>query len=341
MTIIGNGKRFSEVKHATEKDFEEDILVTSQILFGKDTIFINAKKKIESKSLGGTIPDGFFFDFSDITDPQFYIVEVEVTKHNFYNHIFPQITKFFAFFRNTKLRKDLVDKLYKVIEEDTTLKASFKKYLGKTEIYKYLSDVVESNQNILLIADGELRELPEIMDTYTDTWGKLVKFLEIRKYMCGAETIYTITPDFENIQYIDITEAPQETEEPAQEFSEEFHLEDVFQNVKDIYAEIKKLALDIDSTLIFNPKKYYISIKKLKNIAFLLPRRKKIRFIPMLPEEKIRSIVHSYPVSPLSQAIQDFYNGPCAVVDISNLEHGDDIKQLLIALIEYHSAELE
>src|SRR5215207_5700184 len=155
MTIIGNGKRFSEVKHLTEKDFEEDILVTSQILFGKDTIFINAKKKIESKSLGGTIPDGFFFDFSDITDPQFYIVEVEVTKHSFFNHIFPQITKFFAFFKNTKLRKELVDKLYKVIQEDTALRANFKKYLDRTEIYKYLSDVVETNQNILLIADGD------------------------------------------------------------------------------------------------------------------------------------------------------------------------------------------
>ena len=50
-------------KHAAEKDFEEDGLVTSQILFGKDTIFINANKKIESKSLGGTISGGYFFDF--------------------------------------------------------------------------------------------------------------------------------------------------------------------------------------------------------------------------------------------------------------------------------------
>jgi hypothetical protein len=159
MTIIGNGKRFIEVKHVTEKDFEEDILVTSQILFGKDTIFINAKKKIESKSLGGTIPDGFFFDFSDVSDPQFYIVEVEVTKHSFYNHVFPQITKFFAFFKNTKLRKELVDKLYKIIQEDGPLRSNFKKYLDRTEIYKYLSDVVESNQNILMIEDGDIVEL--------------------------------------------------------------------------------------------------------------------------------------------------------------------------------------
>jgi predicted transport protein len=340
MTIIGNGKRFTEVKHLTEKDFEEDVLVTSQILFGKDTIFINAKKKIESKSLGGTIPDGFFFDFSDTTDPQFYIVEVEVTKHSFFNHIFPQITKFFAFFKNTKLRKELVDKLYKVIQEDATLRANFKKYLDRTEIHKYLSDVVET-QNILLIADGDIRELPEIMDTYTDTWGKLVKFLVIRKFISGTDTIYTITPDFENIQYIDVTESPEEAEATTQTLSEEFHLEDVFQNVKDIYVEIKKLALSIDNALVFNPQKYYISIKKSKNIAFIKLRKKKIRFIPMLPEDRIKSIVHSYPVAHHSEGIQDFYNGPCAAVDIANLDHVSEIRQLLADLIEYHSVDLE
>ena len=63
MTIIGNGKRFTEVKHASEKDFEEDILVTSQILFGKATIFINAKKKIEWLTLGGTIPEAASLTF--------------------------------------------------------------------------------------------------------------------------------------------------------------------------------------------------------------------------------------------------------------------------------------
>jgi predicted transport protein len=306
---------------------------------GKDTIFINAKRKIESKSLGGTIPDGFFFDFSDITDPQFYIVEVEVTKHSFYNHVFPQITKFFAFFKNTKLRKELVDKLYKVIEEDASLKANFKKYLSKTEIYKYLSDVIVSNQNILLIADGAIRELPEIMDTYTDTWGKLVKFLEIRKFTSGTDTIYTITPDFENIQYIDVTESPQDVEEVTVLISEEFHLEDVSPAVKDIYREIKKIALNIDSSLIFNPQKYYISIKKSKNIAFIKFRTKKIRFVVMMPEEKVREIIQSYPVAHLSESVQNFYNGPCATVEISNLNNSNEIVLLLEVLIKYHSID--
>ena len=129
MAVIYNGKRYSLHKYATEKEFEEEIVLSSKLLFGINTIYINAKKKIESKSLGGVVPDGFFFDFSDINDPQFYIVEVELCTHSFFNHIFPQITKFFAFFKNNKLQKSLIDKLFSTINTDDGLKGEFKKYL--------------------------------------------------------------------------------------------------------------------------------------------------------------------------------------------------------------------
>jgi hypothetical protein len=230
MAIIGNGRRYVESKFPAEKDFEDDVVNSSKTLFGKSTVYINAKRKIESKSLGGTVPDGFFFDFSDSTDPQFYIVEVELSRHRFYEHIFPQITKFFAFFKNTKQQKTLVDKLFSIVNTDDALRGEFKKYLGQTEIYKFLSDIVESSQNILLIADGAIPELPEIMDTYTDTWGKMVRYLEIKKYLSGGDTIYSITPDFETLQYTEtpseeIEDEEAETERPK--YSEEYHLDGV------------------------------------------------------------------------------------------------------------------
>jgi len=138
MAVIYNGKRYLLHKFATEKEFEEEIIQSSKLLFGKNTVYINAKKKIESKSLGGVVPDGFFFDFSDINDPKFYIVEVELSTHSFFNHIFPQVTKFFAFFKNNKLQKSLIDKLFSTINTDDGLKSEFKKYLGGQEVYKFL-----------------------------------------------------------------------------------------------------------------------------------------------------------------------------------------------------------
>ena len=303
MSIVSNGKRFSENKYRSEKEFEDEVVASSKPFFGKSTIFINAKKKIESKSLGGTVPDGFFFDFADPTDPQFYIVEVELASHGFYSHIFPQITKFFAFFKNTKLQKSLVDKLFSIINTDDTLRAEFKKHLSTVEIYKFLSDIVESSQNILLITDGSISELPEIMDTYTDTWGKLVKCLEIRRYTCGSESVYFINPDIESIQYIEGMEdvSEEEREEEAPKYSEQYYLEDVTQAVRDVYAKLKEIVTRIDSALVLNYQKYYISIKASKNIAFIKFRVKKVRFIALMPEADIRAIITHYPVASLSQ----------------------------------------
>ena len=335
MTIIGNGKRYTDYKFETERDYEDDIVASSNILFGKSTVYINAKKKLESKSLGGTIPDGFFFDFNDKTDPQFYIVEVEVTRHSFFNHVFPQITKFFAFYKNTKLRKELVDKLYTIIDKDDAIRSSFQEFLGKKEIYKFISDIIESSQNILLIADGSFAELPEITNTYTDTWGKLVKYVEIKKYTCNTDYIYTITPDFDTIQYIEPSE-PIDKEDEENISSEEHHLEGVDQVVKDIYAKIKQITLDIDNTVVFNPQKYYISIKAPKNIAYIQLRNKKVRFIAMMPEDRIRDIAKYYKVAPLSKGVQDFYNGPCAAVDITNLSHEIELSTLISTMVAYH-----
>lgn len=338
MTIIGDGKRFEEVKHSGEGEFEEEIVSASSTLFGANIVFINPKKKIESKFLGGVIPDGFFFDFSDATDPQFYIVEVELVEHSFFNHIFPQITKFFAFYKNTRLQKSLVDKLFALIDEDDELRSQFKQFLGRREIYKFLSDVIDSSQNILLIADGPIKELPEIMDTYSDTWGKLVKFLEIRKFVTGSSTIFTITPDFDTIQYVEASASVDKPDEDEIAVSEEFHLEGVAEQTKQIYDRIKAISLEKDGSLIFNPQKYYISIKADKNIAFLKFRKKKVRFIAMMPESQIRDIANYYSVVSLSQGVQDFYNGPCATIDIVDLSHDDELRALIVGLIDHHRA---
>ncbi len=340
MTIIGNGKRYSQLEFTAEKDFEEDIVASSKMLFGKNTIYINAKKKVDSKSLGGAVPDGFFFDFGDSTDPQFYVVEVELSSHSFYNHVFPQITKFFAFFKNTKLQKSLVDKIFSIINTDDTLRNEFKKHLGQLEIYKFLSDIIESSQNILLIADGPIVELPEIADTYTDTWGKMVRYLEIRKYQSGDDIIYTITPDFETLQYEGGgEEVGVEIEDDQPRYPESYHLEGVTQNAAEIYNQIKTIAARVDASLILNSQKYYISIKADKNIAFIQVRNKKIRLIAMMPEDEIRECIKHYSIATLSAPVQKFYNGSCAAIDIQSLEHMDEIEVLIRKMLEYHKGD--
>ena len=329
MTIIVNGNKFEKYRYKDEKEFEEEINRNAKTLLGISSIYIDAKKKIDSRSLGATIPDGFLFDFSDPTDPQFYIVEVELSSHSFYSHIFPQITKFFAFYNDIKLQKSLVEKLFTLIDSDTNLKRQFRKFLGNIEIYKFITDSMELNQNILLVCDGSIPELDEIMETYTTTWGRMVKFIAIEKYFKGNEIVYSLSPDVEALQYIGgedkvITKSP---------YTEDFHLEKKETITREIYEKIKKSARSLSPEVIFNPQKYYISIRLDKNIAYLVFRKKKIRFIAMIDEEQIREVIKNYPIITLSQGVQDFYNGPCATIDIENLNHIEEINELMRILI--------
>lgn len=63
--IFVDGKRFVEKEFIKEEELENTIKENSKVLFGPKTIYLDLKKKIDAKSIGGTIPDGFLFDFKD------------------------------------------------------------------------------------------------------------------------------------------------------------------------------------------------------------------------------------------------------------------------------------
>jgi len=177
------------------------------------------------------------------------------------------------------------------------------------------------------------------MDTYTDTWGKMVRQIEVKKHEVGNDNIYTVDPDFETIQYIEPVGEQHEAEEEETakaSYSEEYHLDGIDQNVKEIYSRIKDICKHINKGVVFNPQKYYVSIKTKKNVAILKLRIRKLRFIALLPEDVIRSMIKKHHIASLSQAVQDFYNGPCAAIDITDLQQAGEIEELIQKLITCH-----
>ena len=338
MTILQGTKRFVEVQFKLEDDFEELVRERSKILFGKDTIFIYTKRKLKGVALGASIPDGFLFDLTDLENPEFYLVEVELQKHDFYRHIFPQITKFFSFFRSSTSQNDLVEKLFSIINADPALKGEFKKYLGEREIFKFLKDICEDSQNILLIIDGEKAELPEIIDTYTDTWGKLVKLLKVKQFRHEMESLVTVEPDFVDIQYAPEVEVKEEEvvgqESVKPKYTEEYHLDGVSASTKQSYTVVKEHLLQMYPSVILNPQKYYIGIRSDRNLAYLILRKKTLRVVVMLPIEEVQKVLKHHAVKPLSEGVQGVYNGPCCAVVIESENNMDEFWTLLKVLVK-------
>ena len=199
-----------------------------------------------------------------------------------------------------------------------------------------MGDVVASSQTIVLVTDGPVVELDEVRQTYADTWGRVVRCLEMRKYEGGGNTLLAVTPDLETPpEAVGTSEAVEggAAEDNTPEYSEAYHLEGVSQVVADIYDRVKAIAGGIDDAVTFDPQEHYISIKDgKKELASIAVRNKKLRFIAVMPESDIRRCVTHHPIAVLSAA-RGFYKGPCVAVDIEALDHMDEIESLMRLLI--------
>jgi predicted transport protein len=319
-SIYMDGEKFIESEFKTEEEFEKIVKENSKIFFGQKTIYFEIKNKIDTKSLGSVVPDGFLFDFKDPENPEFYIVEVELSKHDFYKHIFPQITKFFAFFKNSKKQSDLIDKLFSFIKSNHKIESEFKSFLGQKEVYKELKEMIENSQNILIIIDENKPEFQEIMETYTDTWDKMVKVIVLKQYISNKKTIFTMTPDFEDIGFIEsLSDVEKET------YTESFHTEGVDQKIISIYEKLKGALLEIDPQIRINPQKYYISLRHKKNFAYLFIKKKKMKITLMLPYKIGSNIIKKHKIIEESGSVQKFYGGPCFSIFIENEDNFDEI----------------
>lgn len=329
--IFHNNNKYIEYDYKLEKDYEEMIINNTKNLFGPSNIYIDVKAKINTLSLGGSIPDGMLFDLRNIDDPEFYLVEIELAKHDFYRHIFPQVTKFVAFYRNPKSQNELIEKLFELIQSDKDVENEFKQFLKGREIFKFIKDTIENSQNILIIIDNMKPELLEMTDTYTE-WSKMVKTVVLKEYRCDENQILYLIPEFENVSLGETTTlTPEANSNDKIPPTEEYHLEGVDPLVKDIYQTIKHNLINYRPSLIFNPKKYYISIIDKRNFAFIYIRKKKVNITVIQPENVIRTLIKHHKIVTLSEGVQKFYGGKCSTIVIEDMSNFNEVIDLLKA----------
>jgi len=333
ISVSLNGEVFEQVIYSKEHDFEQLVAKNSETIFGNKSIYIDSKRRITTSTLGRTIPDGFLIDLSRTDYPQFYLVEVELQSHDFSNHIFPQITRFFAFYRNSEQRHKLTETIFTLFQEDAVLTEKIRDSIGAKEVYKFLKDTIDRSQNILIIIDGTKPEFEEIINTYTDTWGKMVRVQIVNHFRRGENNIITVEPPFQNLA---VSPSPEkEPPKPSQDTKKNRQPE-----VLEIYEKLKQEFINVKNTLRFNPTTGYIGVVDKRQIAFIKLQKKRIRLVVLLAENEVKEILRSghHYVIRHTDADQPFWGGKnpnCSVV-ISDTEQWDEIQRLLARLVEKH-----
>ena len=311
-----------EKKFHGEKELEQLVLTNSKVLFGRQALLIKDNKKVKDEYF----PDKFLFDFRDTEKPRFYIIETIFSVQNF-GYFYARLTHFFALFKTQSRQTGFHERLCEIIDANKEQKDELQALIGNDrEIAEFLSTMIEKKPVILLIMDNLRSDLPLLQETYTDTWGKMLKSVVLKKYSSSGNTIYTMRPDFADIlknekAKVDIIKS-----------TEEDHLNCVPENIRDIYKEIKTALLKADSSIEFNPKKIYISLRKNKNIAFF-HLRKKISLVVMNPEDDTSMHIEHHEIKSLPTSVQKFWNGPSCTIIIENAINLDEVINLLKKMI--------
>lgn len=313
------GEKIDEAKFHTKSDLEDFIIQNYKTLFGENTIIID-----NTKSRNEYFPDMFLFDFQDKEKPRMYIIESNLTDDNL-GLLYARITHFIASIKNKVYQNDFLTKLCNAIYASDKAKDDLGIWLTEEqELTAFLSGLLENKPAILLIKDNNNVVLDLMQTVYVETWGKMLRQILVKKFYCNDDKIYSVNPLF-----VDIWRNGKQKKEEIIKVSENDHLCELPDRIRSIYKSIKTSLLEMDSSLEFNPKKHYISIRKNKNLAFIHLRRKQVDIVVMNPADNTRELIKHYKIKTLPASVQKFWNGECCTIVVENSDSLDEVIDLL------------
>jgi len=156
--LMKDGIKYLLYQYKDESELEEYVKKHIKFIFGDGSLFFE-KTKIKSRAGIGSIPDGFVLQ---IHNQKWYVLEIELAQHPLYEHIVPQISKFYSGIKNHTTRKKLIDAFYEEIKSNPLLMYVYEAANIKKDLYKFLTDLVNDSPEIVVIIDNKTKEIEDI-----------------------------------------------------------------------------------------------------------------------------------------------------------------------------------
>ncbi len=148
--IISDNNSFRLYSYKSEKELENLVIKHSKEIFGRDSIYIDSKKKLTSAKGISVIPDGLLLDFKR---NKVYIMEVELSTHDIIHHISNQINRFKLAMNNNETHNHLAAEFYKKIMQQES----------KADLAK-IQQIISSRFGIIILIDSISEKLGEVVN---------------------------------------------------------------------------------------------------------------------------------------------------------------------------------
>jgi len=212
----------------------------SKEIFGPNSIYFEIEHTLRSSAGIGAKPEGFVID---IRNEQWYIVEVELSKHNPYDHIVNQLTRFINGIDNLKVKNSIVSSLYKLINKDELQRFLIEKRVGR-DIHHWLTRLISKTPKIVVIIEEKTPAVIEACKILTASFE--TQILELKTFTReNAENIraYLFEPLYV-IKKAIITE--KKREKPLYSTSYENKLAWVNENVRNLVHKITERIIQFE-----------------------------------------------------------------------------------------------
>jgi predicted transport protein len=317
-----------EKKFKSELELTEIAFSNTKILFGEQVIVLNYTDKNPVVFPGCLLPYGLLFDLREAQQPKLYIIEATLEKNDL-AELLKKMTQLFHFFKNQENNRLFAETLENAMHKNIGWRNKLKPAFENKTSAEFFQQLLLRKPTVLLITDSFKEELKPFMETYTETWGKMVKPILFQKFTLNGDMIFTIAPSFAELNS---KSKPRDEKVKA---TEEDHLEVISESVKELYLYIKGELLNFNSSLEFRAKKHYISLRKDRNLAFFQLGKRKMTIVIANPEKDTRANLKHHAIRTLADSAKKFWNGNehCFTVVIEKMENMDEIMNMLKKLI--------
>jgi len=190
--LLVDGVRYEEWSPTNEDEFEQVVTEHAKDIFGEQSIYLDIKHKLKSRAGIGSIPDGYALILTD--EPCWYIVEVELSSHDVYEHIVPQMSRFTTGIKNPAAQKEIVDSLHEEISKNEDLRTKIKSRIGLVEIHEFLSNLIFQPPKLAIVIDEETEELREAVEGLK-LKAEVVEFITfVTKDITVSKRVYLFEP---------------------------------------------------------------------------------------------------------------------------------------------------
>jgi hypothetical protein len=158
--LIVDGVKYKLYVPKDEGEFENLAKEHLCEIFGRNMLYFDIKPELRSKAGIGSKPDGIAILFDE---PCVYIVEFELSKHPVHDHIIAQMSRFNKALKSSDTRLKIAEAIYNEISSDSYKKV-FAESKVKTELFKFLTDLLSLKTKMSIIIDEVTEELKESVE---------------------------------------------------------------------------------------------------------------------------------------------------------------------------------